>query len=205
VQRGKVNLVQRTVGALFFKIIFMMPVILKLYSAVPERLIHCSFAVTMKPAENIVDYKVLYDELRIKYDELELRFEGLTQQLAQMKKMIFGSRPERFVPTDDNKPGNEVYLHIDLKQRGLGGDNSWGPLPHQPYRMLDKKYSYSYVIRLVEQEIISGRQRKLYTPHRINAELCKMVKFAIIPTKEGYARGCCYEKKGIFEYLFAYI
>jgi transposase len=111
--RGKVNLVQRTVGALFFKIIFRMPVTLKLYSAVPERLIHCSFAVTMKPAENIVDYKVLYDQLLIKYDELELRFEGLTQHLAQLKKMIFGSRHERFVPTDDNNPGPQLSLQLD--------------------------------------------------------------------------------------------
>jgi beta-galactosidase len=53
-------------------------------------------------------------------------------------------------PTDI-KPRNSVYLHIDLKQRGVGGDNSWGALPHDPYRLLDKKYSYSYVIRLVDK------------------------------------------------------
>ncbi len=50
----------------------------------------------------------------------------------------------------DVKHRSEVYLHIDLKQRGVGGDNSWGALPHQQYRMLDKKYSYSYVIRLID-------------------------------------------------------
>ncbi len=43
---------------------------------------------------------------------------------------------------------SKVYVHIDLKQRGVGGDNSWGALPHEPYRLLDKKYSYSYVIQL---------------------------------------------------------
>lgn len=53
-------------------------------------------------------------------------------------------------PTDV-KPRRDVYLNIDLKQRGVGGDNSWGALPHQPYRLLDKKYSYSYVIRLVDK------------------------------------------------------
>ena len=52
-------------------------------------------------------------------------------------------------PTDV-KPRNNVYLNVDLKQRGVGGDNSWGALPHDPYRLLDKKYSYSYIIRLVE-------------------------------------------------------
>jgi hypothetical protein len=52
-------------------------------------------------------------------------------------------------PTDI-RPRHEVYLSIDLKQRGVGGDNSWGALPHEPYRLLDKKYSYSYIISLVD-------------------------------------------------------
>jgi beta-galactosidase len=43
-----------------------------------------------------------------------------------------------------------VYLMIDLKQRGVGGDDSWGALPHDQYRLLDKKYSYSYVLSLVD-------------------------------------------------------
>lgn len=49
----------------------------------------------------------------------------------------------------DLRPDRNVYLHIDLKQRGVGGDNSWGALPHDEYRLLDKKYSYSYVLSLV--------------------------------------------------------
>ncbi|UYQ92406.1 DUF4981 domain-containing protein [Chitinophaga horti] len=49
----------------------------------------------------------------------------------------------------DIKPRKEVYLHVDLKQRGLGGDDSWGALPHRQYRLLDKTYSYSYIIRLI--------------------------------------------------------
>ncbi len=51
----------------------------------------------------------------------------------------------------DIKPRKEVYLNIDLRQRGVGGDNSWGALPHDQYRMLDKKYTYSYVIRLIDK------------------------------------------------------
>lgn len=49
-------------------------------------------------------------------------------------------------PTD-LKPDNNVYLHIDLAQRGVGGDDSWGALPHEQYRLLAKKYSYSYTLR----------------------------------------------------------
>ncbi len=47
-------------------------------------------------------------------------------------------------------PENAVFLHIDLKQRGVGGDNSWGLLPHNQWRLLDKKYSYSYTISLLK-------------------------------------------------------
>ncbi len=52
-------------------------------------------------------------------------------------------------PTDV-KTRENIFLHIDLKQRGVGGDNSWGALPHAPYRLMDKKYSYSYTIRPIE-------------------------------------------------------
>jgi beta-galactosidase len=52
-------------------------------------------------------------------------------------------------PTDI-KPRQDIFLSIDLKQRGVGGDNSWGALPHDQYRLLDKKYSYSYLIQVIE-------------------------------------------------------
>ncbi|TDG35365.1 DUF4981 domain-containing protein [Pedobacter changchengzhani] len=52
-------------------------------------------------------------------------------------------------PTD-LKPRDEVFLNVDLKQRGLGGDDSWGALPHQEFQLLDKKYSYSYTISLID-------------------------------------------------------
>jgi beta-galactosidase len=53
-------------------------------------------------------------------------------------------------PTDLN-PDNNVYLNIDYKQRGVGGDDSWGALPHMQYRLLDKKYTYSYIISLLDK------------------------------------------------------
>ena len=49
----------------------------------------------------------------------------------------------------DLRPDNNVYLQIDYKQRGVGGDDSWGALPHPEYRLTEKKYSYSYIIRLL--------------------------------------------------------
>jgi len=50
-------------------------------------------------------------------------------------------------PTD-LPPSRQVYLHIDWAQRGVGGDDSWGALPHEAYRLLAKQYSYSYTISL---------------------------------------------------------
>ncbi|ALI98863.1 glycoside hydrolase family 2 TIM barrel-domain containing protein [Rufibacter tibetensis] len=52
----------------------------------------------------------------------------------------------------DLKEQDFVSLHIDLKQRGLGGDDSWGRLPHDPYRLTEKKYTYSYLIRPITKE-----------------------------------------------------
>lgn len=48
--------------------------------------------------------------------------------------------------TTDIKPRKEVYVSIDLAQRGLGGDNSWGMLPHDQYRLTDTKYAYSFIL-----------------------------------------------------------
>ncbi len=47
---------------------------------------------------------------------------------------------------------DRVYINIDLAQRGLGGDDSWGRGPHKPYQLTDHSYSFSYVI-----EPVSGK------------------------------------------------
>ena len=41
---------------------------------------------------------------------------------------------------------NNVYFNVDLVQRALGGDNSWGATPHDQYRLNAKSYSYSFMI-----------------------------------------------------------
>lgn len=43
------------------------------------------------------------------------------------------------------------FLNIDLGQRGLGGDTSWGASPHHPYRLYPgRNYSYSFTISIVK-------------------------------------------------------
>lgn len=48
----------------------------------------------------------------------------------------------------DITPKKLTVVQVDLAQRGVGGDNSWGALPHNEYRLLKKQYSYSYTISL---------------------------------------------------------
>ena len=40
-----------------------------------------------------------------------------------------------------------VTLNLDLMQMGLGGDDSWGAKPHDPYRLFPKPYSYRFCLR----------------------------------------------------------
>lgn len=58
-------------------------------------------------AEDITDYKVQYEQLHVKYDTL-------FEELAQLKKMLFGSRQERFIATDDKNTGPQLNLGLDL-------------------------------------------------------------------------------------------
>lgn len=47
----------------------------------------------------------------------------------------------------DITPRREVVVCVDLMQRGVGGDNSWGALPHNEYLLKAKEYSYGFVIK----------------------------------------------------------
>lgn len=39
-----------------------------------------------------------------------------------------------------------ITLNLDLKQMGVGGDDSWGALPHEPYRLMPKPYGYRFCL-----------------------------------------------------------
>jgi beta-galactosidase len=39
---------------------------------------------------------------------------------------------------------DEVFLNLDLKQRGVGGDDSWWAKPHSQYCITAKSYSYTF-------------------------------------------------------------
>ena len=84
-------------------------------------------------------------------------------------RRVEGARPLSFsaldVPAEELGPGltkkhqhtsdvrhhhDRVFLSVDLAQRGVGGDNSWGAPPHDQYRRLAKHYSYT--LRLVDEK-----------------------------------------------------
>lgn len=49
-----------------------------------------------------IDYKNLYEQKSQAYEALQITVVGLQRQLDQLKKMIFGSKHERFIPSEEN-------------------------------------------------------------------------------------------------------
>ena len=53
-------------------------------------------------------------------------------------------------PNDITPNRDEIILSVDLAQRGVGGDTSWGALPHEQYLLKAKEYSYGFVIKPIK-------------------------------------------------------
>jgi transposase len=66
-----------------------------------------TFDPIMQATQNI-DYKEAYEDLQLKY-------EAVTHDLAQLKKMVFGSKSERFIPTGDSKVNPQLNLALDAE------------------------------------------------------------------------------------------
>ena len=50
----------------------------------------------------------------------------------------------KMLDQSDMYPRRETYVIIGSHQRGLGGDNSWGDMPHKEYRLFDGEYTFSF-------------------------------------------------------------
>jgi transposase len=72
-----------------------------------ETLMQRTFTSIMEATE-IIDYKEAYESLQIKY-------EALMHDVAQLKKMVFGSKSERFIPTDDSKLNLQLTLGLNAE------------------------------------------------------------------------------------------
>ena len=83
-------------------------------------------------------------------DGIGLRIEGL--QPLSISAMPYRSEDldpgltKKQMHYSDIEPRREVVLCVDLAQRGVGGDNTWGAQPHDPYRLTADRYEYGYII-----------------------------------------------------------
>lgn len=57
-----------------------------------------------------------------------------------------GMKKNQMHNSDVRHSRHNVYLNVDLAQRGLAGDDSWGRGPHKPYILDNDNYSYSFMI-----------------------------------------------------------
>ncbi|MDD3320085.1 MAG: glycoside hydrolase family 2 TIM barrel-domain containing protein [Paludibacter sp.] len=80
-----------------------------------------------------------------------IRIEGLqpicVSALNNLPEDFDAGLTKKYRHTNDITPRNEVVLSVDLAQRGVGGDNSWGAYPHEQYLLKEKEYSYGFVIK----------------------------------------------------------
>lgn len=59
---------------------------------------------------------------------------------------------ERARHTADLAPRGEVFLNIDHRHSGLGGDTGWGRNVHEPYKIYPGRYRYEVCLRLLTGE-----------------------------------------------------
>lgn len=58
-----------------------------------------------------------------------------------------------------------VTLNLDFRQRGVGGDDSWGALPHPPFRIMPWPLTYAYRLHVLRGgEDVSALARGRATP-----------------------------------------
>lgn len=51
---------------------------------------------------------------------------------------------------NDIKPRDTTFVTLDLKQMGVGGDDSWGARPHQQYLLPASDYTFKFMLRPVD-------------------------------------------------------
>ena len=54
------------------------------------------------------------------------------------------------VHTNDITPRDGVWLNVDGRQAGVGGDNSWGKAPHNAYMLVEDSYSFGFSMKPLE-------------------------------------------------------
>jgi transposase len=73
------------------------------------------FESLMQAVAEHINYKLLYEQQKATNEELQYQISALTLQLEKFKKMIFGSKNERFVAADDIKSTLQLKLDLDAE------------------------------------------------------------------------------------------
>jgi hypothetical protein len=60
---------------------------------------------------------------------------------------------ENYKHTNDIVPKDQIYVTIDMKQMGVGGDNSWGAKPYPQYLISAGDYSFQFRMRPIKQDL----------------------------------------------------
>ena len=108
----------------------------------------------VRPQESGNKTDVRYVELTNDYG-IGVRIEGL--QPLSISAMPYRSEDldpgltKKQMHYSDIEPRREIVLHVDLAQRGLGGNDSWGAQPLDKYRLTADSYSYGYIIRPINR------------------------------------------------------
>lgn len=64
--------------------------------------------------------------------------------------------------TYELKRRDDIYINLDYKQMGIGGDDSWGAWPHPEYTLTSKRYSYKFRIRPFSRKETSPMEKSKY-------------------------------------------
>ena len=81
--------------------------------------------------------------LAVVADDKALNFTAVDIDMATVNPGL--SKAQRHID-DIHHDRTRIWLNVDLCQRGLGGDDSWGRPPHEPYILDAQHYEYSYTL-----------------------------------------------------------
>jgi len=70
-------------------------------------------------------------------------FSALHIPMQQLDQLTRANRQH----INDIDQRKETWLHIDMKQMGVAGDDSWGSWPHKQYRIPAKAYQFKFTIK----------------------------------------------------------
>ncbi len=110
----------------------------------------------VRPQEN--GYKTAVRTLKI-YNQLGYGLEFIGEPTLGFSALHYSTEDldqltrENYKHLNNLKPREEVFLNIDYKQMGVGGDNSWGARPHDPYQLFPQPYTFKFKIRPISNEI----------------------------------------------------